>query len=455
VLQMTDASHNIIFELHVDSGRELWLYSPPGGLRADSINVRVGATVPNDGISGIAVGVAARANDAVTVSVNGVQTVSLDGLRGATTDPPRFLATGIVGFSPRSDAGSVTTTHTQISVSPRGDTEATKQPAPAPAASGPAAPAPTPRPSELRALRAPTIRGRAEVGGTLTADAGSWTESAPAFAYSWERCDAAGSCTTIEGATTDTYVLAPVLRGEFVRVRVTATVGSLRASAVSVAAGPVEGAPVAATAPTIAGAPIVGGTLTADAGAWSDPAASFGYVWQRCDVDGVCTTIEGATGSSYSPGADDLGRTLRVTVTASNAVGSGSASSPASEPVHAQTPPPTVGLAPTVISAPTLAGDATVGAMLTASPGDWSDPAASFGYVWQRCDVDGVCTTIEGATGSSYSPGADDLGRTLRVTVTATTAAGAVGTADSSVIGPVLSPAPVAPSTTGNAISAP
>jgi len=78
----------------------------------------------------------------------------------------------------------------------------------------------------------PTVSGTPAIGQTLTAAAGSWAGSPTSFAYVWQRCDAAGAaCTSIPGATRQTYVVAEADRGSTLRVAVTArnTVGSATA----------------------------------------------------------------------------------------------------------------------------------------------------------------------------------------------------------------------------------
>ena len=54
----------------------------------------------------------------------------------------------------------------------------------------------------------------------------------------------------------------------------------------------------------------------------------------RCDATGAgCGDISGAGGTSYTPAASDVGQTIRVTVTASNSVGSSAATSAQTAPV--------------------------------------------------------------------------------------------------------------------------
>jgi hypothetical protein len=88
-------------------------------------------------------------------------------------------------------------------------------------------------------------------------------------------------------------------------------------------------APANTAAPTIGGTPQVGQTLTANPGTWtSQTTPTYTYVWQRCDGQGAgCAAITGATASTYAVQSADLGKTLRVVVTATNPTGSSSATS--------------------------------------------------------------------------------------------------------------------------------
>ena len=81
---------------------------------------------------------------------------------------------------------------------------------------------------------------------------------------------------------------------------------------------------------------------------------------------------------------------------------------------------------PSVVTLPSVSGDAIVGSVLIADPGTWSDPAATFSYAWLRCRGNGrgSCMTIEGADGTTYTLVTDDLHFLLRVEVTAANAGG-------------------------------
>lgn len=440
LLQLLDSAHSVIFELVAQPNRRLYLTSPAGGLRATALLLPTGAKVPDDGMSGVAVDVAAEANGSVAISVNGVRTTAVRTLAGARTGAPRFLAAGVIGYTAPAGASALTVTHAQVSVSTSSATDATtSQPA---AAAQPAPPAqPVEEPQPLSWLAPPTISGRGVVGSTLTAAPGSWSDATATFSYAWQRCDGNGSCSPIDGADGTTYTLGRVDRDAFVRVVVTAQVGDVSVSKASAAVGPVTpAAPTAFAMPTIFGDAVVGAELAADPGSWSDPEATFKFVWQRCDDTGVCTAIADATGATYAPSADDLGSSLRVEVTAANG---GGASSSYSAPTNLVVP-----AAPVVITAPRIDGDATVGSTLTADPGTWSDPAATFTYAWLRCDGSGVCTTIAGANSATYTLRGNDVGFGIEVAVNAANAGGA-GSAVSAPTAPVSHPLPGPPVSTG------
>ncbi|MGH2945477.1 MAG: LamG-like jellyroll fold domain-containing protein, partial [Solirubrobacteraceae bacterium] len=137
-------------------------------------------------------------------------------------------------------------------------------------------------------------------------------------------------CVDIAGATAQSYTLTADDVGSTIRVAVTASNEAGSASASSDATAVVAAAaPTNTASPTISGTPEAEQTLSADPGTWSgtEPIA-YAYQWRRCDDAGAgCADIAGATAQSYTLTSADVGSTVRVRVTASNAAGSGSASS--------------------------------------------------------------------------------------------------------------------------------
>jgi hypothetical protein len=106
---------------------------------------------------------------------------------------------------------------------------------------------------------------------------------------------------------------------------------------------PPPAVPVDATAPTIAGTTTQGQTLTEGHGSWTNSPTGYAYQWEDCNASGgACTAIAGATGQAYTLTAADVGHTVRVLETASNAGGSGTAALSAITAMIAALPAPVV-----------------------------------------------------------------------------------------------------------------
>ncbi len=84
------------------------------------------------------------------------------------------------------------------------------------------------------------------------------------------------------------------------------------------------GGPVNDVAPSLTGVAVQGRVLSGFAGGWNaSPPPALSLQWARCDSSGAnCAAIGGATSPTYRPVAADVGATLRLQVTASNASGS-------------------------------------------------------------------------------------------------------------------------------------
>jgi acid phosphatase type 7 len=175
--------------------------------------------------------------------------------------------------------------------------------------------------------------------------------------------------------------------------------------------------------PTISGSVVVGQTLTASPGSWTNSPTSYAYQWLQCDSSGAnCVAISGATGSTYVLVRADLGKTIRVTVIASNDAGS-------SAPATSVQTVKVAGTLPQNTSPPTfsptsgLASGATT--VTVTSKGTWTGvpTPTQWAYQWQACTsaTDGSsCAGIVGATASSYALTAAEIGSYIRLAVKAT-----------------------------------
>jgi hypothetical protein len=178
-------------------------------------------------------------------------------------------------------------------------------------------------------------------------------------------------------------------------------------------------APQNTALPQISGTAKEGETLTASNGSWSSTPTSYAYQWRRCASDGsACGDITGATKQTYAVTAADVGNTLRVVVTASNADGKASATSDPTDVVDSKS-------GPVNSVKPAVTGTATVGQELRVSTGTWSPKPTSYGYQWQRCSSTGTdCVNVAGATAATYGVRSVDVDHRIRALVTARTAAG-------------------------------
>jgi hypothetical protein len=288
----------------------------------------------------------------------------------------------------------------------------------------------------------PLGTGAPQPGQVLLRGQGSWNGSAPLSlsAVQWRRCDPSGAnCTVV--ATTSKYTVQAGDGGYSFKLSVTVKNSLGSTSADSAVSQPVGGgggggttaAPANTSPPVISGTAQDGQTLSASAGSWSGSPTSYAYQWQRCDSSGAgCANVTGATASSYSAGSTDVGSTLRVAVTASNAGGSTTAQSAPSAVVAAMPPQST--------APPDVTGSDATGQVLQSSTGSWTGTAPmSYAYQWQRCDSSGSgCANVSGATSSTYALTSADSGSTMRVHVSASNSAGSAA-ATSQATAPVAS----------------
>lgn len=175
--------------------------------------------------------------------------------------------------------------------------------------------------------RQPNPAGTAEDGKTVTVDNGTWSGLQPiTYSYQWESCTTVNSCTDLAGMTSSSLVVGPSLVGTLLRASVTATNSIGKTSALSNATAVVVAkptAPVNTTRPAISGLATVGQRLSASTGTWTGVTAAYRYQWSRCNANGTsCSGVYGATGTSYGLGQADFGLSIRVSVIATNTIGS-------------------------------------------------------------------------------------------------------------------------------------
>lgn len=289
----------------------------------------------------------------------------------------------------------------------------------------------------------PVVSGSAFEGSTLTTTTGTWTGTKLTYAYQWVRCGTDGGlpdgsdCPSVPGAASSSYTLTAGDIGRRLRVQVTATNAVGAATATSnptdvVQQSTTSGTPRIVVEPSISGTLVQGRLLFGSAGTWAGTIPlSFVYQWMRCGGDGGlpdasnCAVIGGATSTSYTLSADDVGSRMRFRVTATNSLGVQTVASNATTPIQSSSTT-TPSQAPGNTRSPVIFGSAVRGETLTSTAGVWTGTTPLlFSYAWLRCPASGGqgtgsdCPAITGATGTQYVLTADDVGRRLRVRVTA------------------------------------
>lgn len=252
------------------------------------------------------------------------------------------------------------------------------------------------------------------VGGTLTALPGAWDTPGVTFSYLWTLDDL-----PIAGATAKTLKTTVDMVGHVIHVVVTAHGNGVETEATSIATVVVmpTGKGAAPDLPTFTfGSSVEVGTalsvpdenVNALFGYASAPTgASAHYQWYLGS-----SAISGATSSSFTPRSSDIGKQLKLKVTAT---------SPYFATAVYVTPAATVvaASAPTALVDVTHSGSVTVGTVLSAVVTDVSVPGAKVSYTWQRStDAGTTWKTIASSTKSTYTISTADAGATVRVHVT-------------------------------------
>jgi hypothetical protein len=162
-----------------------------------------------------------------------------------------------------------------------------------------------------------------------------------------------------------------------------------------------------------AGPPVVGNVLELeDVGPWeANTPAGYAFQWQRSNDGATWTSISGATGPRFAITASDLGRSLRLKLTArfdfTPSVTRFVVASGVVQPATFATTPDYA-----------VSGTPRVGATIkAAATGSWS-PSATVAYRWQHSADDGATwANISKATSSSYQISSAYQGHQLRLVV--------------------------------------
>ena len=214
----------------------------------------------------------------------------------------------------------------------------------------------------------------------------------------------------------------------------TATTYSVQTSTVTGAAPGTPSIPVISNTMPAYNSSAVSISSGGSSSAGTPSTTTYAYNWQRCttsdcDTASGNTAISVGTGSTYTPSSADVGYYLRVQVTASNTQGAYAGTSTiASSAVTAYA----MGAAPSAPSTPVLSTNSPVnGTSLNISSGATTSTgtpsASSYDYTWQDSPDGSAWSTATGAgaTSSTYTPNSNDIGKYLRVQVTATSSQGA------------------------------
>ncbi len=268
-------------------------------------------------------------------------------------------------------------------------------------------------------VAAPRLSGPGLIGTPLQLDPGLWHGvPAPVLALQWQR-----DGSDIPGATGPTYLPGPSDDAAWLRARVTATNLHGTAAAHSSEIRVIYAAPTSAGGLPDRSYPLNSGNQIVNA----FPDFTGEGLTFRIIGEGV--SIDPATGE-VSVSTEALRDGIEIVVTATNS--GGEASSRFRLTVAAST----MGSAPALVTAPSLAGSGLVGEALSVDAGVWAgEPLPDIALQWRCGGVD-----LPGATAASYLPGAAEDGKPVTCRVTAANASGSLSAETAETI--VTRPAP-------------
>lgn len=233
------------------------------------------------------------------------------------------------------------------------------------------------------------------------------------LSYRWQ-ASTDQSWDDIAGATAATFSPAQDQVGRLVRVVVSyVDAGGTRESVASQPTAAVQNVNDLPTGNvTVSGTPKRGEPIAAVSTlADADGLGTLSYRWQVAEGFLNWTDIAGADAASYTPTLDQVGKLLRVTVSYVDGQGTReTVSSAATGAVQSGNSPP--------VGQVMFAGGVKQGAALTASAAlSDADGLGPFTWAWQQSADGSQWRTIEGAAGTRYIPGPEQVGQLLRVSV--------------------------------------
>jgi hypothetical protein len=264
------------------------------------------------------------------------------------------------------------------------------------------------------AVPSPVYNGHLNVGQVLTAGTG-WKPVPTTVTYQWLRDDQA-----IPDATGVTYEIAATDAGHRIDLQQTASGNGnagfvIRSHTTATVAKPLIDIPEVPHIAEVDGGslpPFYGDKLEVIRGGapWQPLPTTIKYQWYKGGA-----AISGATKSTYTPGAAEIGYKLKVKLTASKSGYTTTSTVTVPGPEHTDTSTIVLPLPYTQVpSEIDVSGVYTVGRLLTAHAGTWAPKPTSFTYEWMR---DGV--PIAGATHSTHTLTSADLGHSVNVEVDA------------------------------------
>jgi Bacterial Ig-like domain (group 3) len=260
-------------------------------------------------------------------------------------------------------------------------------------------------------LTPPSVTGTPEQGQTLSVTPATPVPATATISDQWLVCTGT-ICTN--GPTGPSFPLTAADVGYTIEVTETANDTTLPPSAPNpaVATSPPTAVVTGnSVAPSIAGVAQQGQILTLTTGTWTNGPTSITDQWESC-LGTTCSPVGLLNSLTYQPAPGDVGHTIEVVETATNGLGTQTATSTAVGPVAALA-------VPAAAAPPVIQGTPHQGQTLTLGQGTWANNPASITDQWEDC-LGAVCIPIAGQTGGTYTLGPGDVGHTIVVVETAT-----------------------------------